>query len=429
MNLIDVLKTRNIDAEQKKGANTNEYCSPCPKCGGNDRFVFWPESNRWLCRHCKPEGGNLVGFYQHIDGLSELEALEQFFLCKGKSSKDAADAAKLAIKKQSGTTASRPAKQPRSAQTQPKKNYRVDSQLWLNKATILLEWAHKQLLANDKHLEWLKTERGLSLDTIKRHKLGWNESDLYRKRADWGLSEVKHKTTGKPKKLWIPGGLVIPGYNSSGELVRIKIRTNHEIKYILLSGSSMDAAFYGNADLKTFAIVESELDAILLQQTAGDLICPISTGSAAIKPDQATLDIIGGEPCLLMFDSDEAGIKAAVNTWLNSLKGAELWLIAAKYGKDCTEAHRNGVDLRQVVKAGLEREVLAVAPEPEPLAEKELSDTEQQGIILAAYEAQERAPGEELAALIGAMEAADGNKLEFNQALRKIKFFLARGSN
>ncbi|NCA94429.1 MAG: hypothetical protein EOM84_04585, partial [Sphingobacteriia bacterium] len=84
-NILDILKSRDIEPEAKKGATTNEFSSPCPKCGGCDRFVTWPDTNRWLCRQCNPKGGNLVAFFQLIDGLSELEALEQFFLCQGRN--------------------------------------------------------------------------------------------------------------------------------------------------------------------------------------------------------------------------------------------------------------------------------------------------------------------------------------------------------
>lgn len=417
MNINDILKSRNITTVAKK-AKTNEFCSPCPKCGGNDRFVIWPDENRWYCRQCD-EGGNLVNFFMIIDGMNELEALEQYFICQGKNATDAADAARLAIKKQAGDpqrtyTAIRREKK---AATQSKKSSKVDAQAWLEKAAALVEWAHKQLLNNQEQLSWLQNERGLTLETVKRCKLGWNPSDLYRDRNEWGLTESLHKVTGKPKKLWIPAGLIIPGYDATGNLARVKIRTGGAIKYVLLSGSEIGAAFYGDRSLQAFAVVESELDAILLYQLAPDLVCPLSSGSAAIKPDTAALELIGGHMCLLMFDADDAGVKAAVN-WHN-LTSSKLWIIPAKYGKDVTEAHKNGVDVRQIVEAGLKGK--------EPLARRELTADEQTQLINKAYERQCNRPDPQLSALIGEMEAADGNNVEFMRVLNKINIFFAQG--
>jgi DNA primase len=426
MNLLDILKSRNLKPQTKK-AKTNEYCSPCPKCGGNDRFVIWPDENRWYCRHCD-EGGNLVNFFMIIDGMNEQQALEQYFICQGKSITDATDAARLAIKKQAGDpqrtyTAIRREKK---AATHTKKSSKVDAQAWLEKAAALVEWAHKQLLSNQEQLDWLHNERGLSLETVKRCKLGWNPTTLYRDRNEWGLSESLHKVTGKPQKLWIPGGLIIPGYDAGGNLARIKIRTGGDIKYVLLSGSEIGAAFYGDRSLQAFAVVESELDAILLYQLAPDLVCPVSSGSAAIRPDAAALELIGGHKCLLMLDNDDAGVKAILNIWLD-LPDAKSWILLARHGKDVTEAFKNGVDVRQIVEAGLvDDDILAVTPTPEPLAERELTADEQTQLINKAYERQCNRPDPQLSALINEMESADGNNVEFMQVLIKINTFFAR---
>ena len=426
MNINDILKSRNITTVAKK-AKTNEYCSPCPKCGGNDRFLIWPDENRWYCRQCDT-GGNLVAFFMFADGMNEQQALEQYFICQGKSTTDAAGAARLAIKKQAGDpqrtyTAIRREKK---AATHTKKSSKVDAQAWLEKAAALVEWAHKQLLNNQEKLSWLQNERGLTLETVKRCKLGWNPSDLYRDRAEWGLTESLHKVTGKPQKLWIPGGLVIPGYDAGGNLARIKIRTGGSVKYSLLSGSEIGAAFYGDRSLQAFAVVESELDAILLYQLAPDLVCPVSSGSASIRPDAAALELIGGHKCLLMLDNDDAGIKSVLK-WLD-LPGAKSWIIPPKYGKDVTEAFKNGVDVRQIVEAGLvDGDILAITPAPEPLAEKELSADEQSQLVIKAYERQCNRPDPQLSALIGEMEAAGGNNVEFMRVLNKINTFFAQG--
>ena len=57
-------------------------------------------------------------------------------------------------------------------------------------------------------------------------------------------------------------------------------------------------------------IVESELDAILLHQEAGDLVQVIALGSASARPEQDTVQILrDAETILLSLDNDPAGIK------------------------------------------------------------------------------------------------------------------------
>ena len=41
-----------------------------------------------------------------------------------------------------------------------------------------------------------------------------------------------------------------------------------------------------NPDKKAFIVVETELDAIMLQEVAGDIVGALAMGSAAAKPDR-----------------------------------------------------------------------------------------------------------------------------------------------
>ena len=40
--------------------STSSYCGPCPKCGGDDRFVYKTDTGRFWCRQCNPKGGDLI---------------------------------------------------------------------------------------------------------------------------------------------------------------------------------------------------------------------------------------------------------------------------------------------------------------------------------------------------------------------------------
>lgn len=64
----------------KRVASTNggEYVSPCPDCGGDDRFHVWPnegETGRYWCRQCGKKG-DLIDFLCWQKGKSFKEACE-----------------------------------------------------------------------------------------------------------------------------------------------------------------------------------------------------------------------------------------------------------------------------------------------------------------------------------------------------------------
>lgn len=369
--ILDLLKQRGIEPKPKRRASSDEYSSPCPKCGGKDRFTFWLESDTFFCRGCESRG-NLVKFFQQIDGLSEQDALKEYYLCQGKSLSDAEAAAAATIKKSQGKAATnKTTTRARKTERKSPAGKDVNAELWRQKAGALVEWAHQNLLKDQAVLSWLESDRGLTLDTVKRCKLGWNPSALFRERKDWGIPDELNKN-GRPKKVWIPVGLVIPGFNSAGNLTRIKIRqpddqrpTDNDTwkRYVELSGSQREFIYFGE-NRQALIVVESELDAILIDQEAGDLITSVSTGSAANKADNdADLKTLSSARLILVsLDSDEAGEKAAVTYWLSAFKNAIDWFIPPKYGKDHTEAVvNNGFPLRAVIKLQLEE-----PPEPEP---------------------------------------------------------------
>jgi len=304
-----------------------------------------------------------------IDGLPEQDALKEYYLCQGKSVSDAEAAAAATVKKSQGEAATN--KTTTRARKTTKKSLAgkdVNAELWRQKAGALVEWAHQNLLKNEAVLSWLESERGLTLDTVKRCKLGWNPSALFRDRKDWGIPDELNKN-GRPKKVWIPKGLVIPGYNSAGNLTRVKIRLSDDQRpadndnwkrYAELSGSQREFIYFGS-NRQAFIVVESELDAILIEQEAGDIITAVSTGSAANKPnhDADVKTLSSARVVLVSLDGDEAGSKAAVRAW--KFKTARLWLLPDEYGKDHTEAKKNGLPLRDWIEMGLEE-----PPEPEP---------------------------------------------------------------
>ena len=49
--------------------SSNSLCGPCPKCGGDDRFVYKHDVDRFMCRHCHPEQGGLIDFHLWLEEI------------------------------------------------------------------------------------------------------------------------------------------------------------------------------------------------------------------------------------------------------------------------------------------------------------------------------------------------------------------------
>ena len=115
------------------------------------------------------------------------------------------------------------------------------SEQWKTNATSYVEQSHKELLLKKDILASLAA-RGLSIEVVQQYRFGWSSKDQFLSRADWGLEE-QFAVGGKPRKLWIPKGLVIPVINSTGQIIRLKVRrpewkNGDELpKYVAISGS------------------------------------------------------------------------------------------------------------------------------------------------------------------------------------------------
>ncbi|KAF1079413.1 MAG: hypothetical protein GQF41_4293 [Candidatus Rifleibacterium amylolyticum] len=262
MNIIEYLNQKGITAKQKTAV---EWCSPCPVCGGNDRFTFWPDRGRYYCRGCN-KSGDIIDLIRNVDGLSFIEA-----------------------RNLAGFEAREPGSQRHSGECRNVsgdmdiKQHTTPCELWKKKAAEFVAAAHKRLLASPEQLAWLQKVRGITIDTVKRFQLGWNDKDRYHYRPGWGLPEVT-KENGRRKTLWLPRGIVIPSYSISDELLRLKIRrpdvalqNDTDPRYVFVCGGSVAPAFFGPAK-SVFVVVESELDAILLGQECGDLATPMAIG-------------------------------------------------------------------------------------------------------------------------------------------------------
>ena len=224
---------------------------------------------------------------------------------------------------------------------------------WAAQAEKLITAAHKNLVGKPARLEWLRSNRGLTKATAERFLLGWIERDLYADRAAWALPP-ELRADGKPKKLFIPSGLLIPGPD------RLRIRRMEPGtfgKYFVVPGS-------GNAPLAIGAdhpaehtgavVVEGELDAQLLAQEIPGPLLIVASGSTSNGPDAAMVEDLTRRPFVLIsLDADEAGSRAAWRRWMPALPNATRAPMLAAWGKDHTEAYLAGRNLGEWYEAAL----------------------------------------------------------------------------
>ena len=342
MSLLDLLKEDNIYPKRKASTHGGEYKSPCPKCGGKDRFIYWPnhpEGESWWCRQCS-KGGTAVHYLVHIRNMSYSDAYKSL-----------------------GITPSHRARNYTGHRWEPQPPQEPPTKLWQQQAAAFLHWSQGILWDGVyvKIRELLFKERGLTEETVKQAGLGWISQDYYADRESWGLPESLNEQ-GKNTKLWLPAGLVIPCFRD-GQLYRMRIRrynTSDDVgKYYIVPGSSMTPVILSNSN--RFILVESELDCILLHQEAGDLATIIALGSSEIKPDSMLYErMTGADKILISLDSDKAGAYSSWKFWMEHFPQATRWPVIK--GKDPTEAYLNGLNLRKWILAGIrDREQLVQA--------------------------------------------------------------------
>lgn len=317
--MLATLLTEDSIPVRKKG--TAEYSSPCPRCGGRDRFIINAETGRGWCRQCNWKG----------DGIQYLEDFRGMKLPKAaKYTGRTVDLAR---------TKDWPDKRKRLTGTICTTN----KTLWRTKASAVIKKARRNLLDNKPSiLKRLLRERGLTIKTIKRFNLGWVSKDTWTKKADWGIP-------ADSKDLLLPAGLVIPHDNH-----RIRIRRDNPGiygKFCVVKGSNLEPMIINPTSSLPLSetpviVVESELDAMLLVQ---DLVSPytvIALGSTNTKISNELSEDLKQRPFILVaLDNDEAGEVASKRDWTSKYDNAFRTPVPTSYGKDFGDAYVNGLDV------------------------------------------------------------------------------------
>lgn len=194
VNILAIIQSDGFQYKKVATTHGGEYAGACPWCGGNDRFLVWPEhkGGRYWCRGCG-KTGDAVQYARETRNLSYFEALDFLGIEKQQLNKTK--------RRHTGPPPFIP-----KAESLPPPS-------WIEKATKLLKWSQEQLWTpGGQAAREILSGKGLNEETIRTAGIGWNPGeqgkDLYRDRRGWGLSPEFHRD-GRLKKLWLPQGLVI----------------------------------------------------------------------------------------------------------------------------------------------------------------------------------------------------------------------------
>lgn len=361
VNIVYLLEADGFHPRRVANTHGGEFHGRCPRCGGDDRLVAWPDRDKeggsYWCRQCNT-GGDLIHYCRDVRKMSFPEA------CQFVGRELPARPSYLSGRKGNASST-----QHRVAPARQNVTSVVDPDLWQSKAKNLVDEAGYYLWTyeKDRWLKWLTAVRGLSEGTIKVASLGVLLMGRFPEPEPWGL-KPEFKPNGDKKKLWLPQAHTIPLVEQE-KVLRIKFRrpkSAGDPRYLFLRGSH-PAARVVNPQSSVFAIVENELDGLLLAQEGTSLgLGVIALGSASIQPGSLKPEVqaaLKNAACILVcldFDKGQgegdkgawAGGKAA-QTWLRQFPQAIRWVPAT--GKDVGEMWNAGKSIKTWIEIGLER--------------------------------------------------------------------------
>ncbi|NDY56678.1 hypothetical protein G3N56_07965 [Desulfovibrio sulfodismutans] len=238
----------------------------------------------------------------------------------------------------------------------------MPNETWRAKATAFVTHAAERLQSSPDVLAQLAAW-GITADTAKKCRIGWNQQDKYPPRSAWGLPK-ELKPDGTERKIWLPEGLVLPFF-VGGEVVKIKIRRPHpelgpeslrDKKYWEVNPGGAQGLYfvYGRPEWTVWVIIETERDAAMVWQHTHPLhVGVMGTGSATAWPDATAAAILSRAALILLaLDSDQAGAKAR-GWWEDHFPASRRWPAPPSAGKDPGEAIGCGLDIRAWVLAGI----------------------------------------------------------------------------
>jgi len=330
-------------AEEAGAVFDHRLSSPCPlPHHEGDRssraFTIYENGRKWKCHSSCPSdanSGDVIDFYRFWKGVDFKTAVAEL-------------SQRVGLEMKSERTPV-PPMLPAPAKPDP---------AWHARAEQFVTWAEENLRSESgaSARAYLDKERGLSPETCKAFRLGYNPKTLYDDPVRWGL---------EGRNIWLPRGIVIPGF-AHGQPWYVKIRCplpgdaleNYIGAWCKRDGLP-DIKFGGPRGGRTvlfrlefpdhlpvLVLAEGEWDAMLLWEYCPDL-CDVGTlGGAGARFDALDLALLTRYVAVLVVhDDDKAGQQG--RTYIQALNARSQRIIPVKPpAHDLTDFWKAGGDLR-----------------------------------------------------------------------------------
>jgi hypothetical protein len=370
---VSILSAAEALTELKK-KTAKEYAGPCPGCGGEDRFLVWPDKGRFHCRGCG-KTGDLVTLLREFADMSCPDAHESAGQSCTATNCPAWEKCRLGARANGEAPKRKQRESLQAPVPQQERSFTPDhadtpQDKWQQQAAALIEKAHAALLADADQLAYL-AKRGLPLEAVKQYRLGWLPENRYPKREAWGLP-TECKQDGTPKKMLLPEGILIPFFAADNSPHRLRIRRSHprsnDPRYYWVPGSGNDVPVIGPETARGVVVIESDLDSLMVCWQCRDLdICTLPLGTVSAKPKDRAFAVCNSALAILVaLDCDERTNKKtglpdnpgalASRWWEKQWSRAQRWpvpTVPSPSAKDPGEYFEAGGDIRAWVLAGL----------------------------------------------------------------------------
>ncbi len=224
------------------------------------------------------------------------------------------------------------------------------SSAWQESARQVVNIAEETLWssAGEPALTYLLEQRGLTTATIRKARLGYIPGDFRDWREIAGLN--------------VPCGICIPWF-AVDELWAVKVRRGCGLpKYVQIAGGSTHGLYNADALYQhtTALFCEGEFDALLVAQEAGELVAPVTLGSAATRLTARWYGmLVGHRTIFVSYDRDDAGKRGMERLLKLSPRFCEL---PVPCGKDISDFYLNGGDLYAWLTGALQRNYKEALP-------------------------------------------------------------------
>lgn len=300
--------------------SSRSYNSPCPLCGGDDRFGYTPDPSKYPgasangglfnCRKCNYRG----------NGKMLLDHLKK------------------------GTNNYMPiTNNQKSPKIIPANQFQAPDEAWRQAYHSFL--MTRAYFLSEKNIPSI-LDRGISPATAKRY--GIVPIGQYFESPYSAPSQTSPVTRYSP-------GILIPA-RRNGTLFKVELRNydpDAKAKYIIMPGSSLHPMIFNDQTNGSgnYVIIESLLDGYMLHSQVPDLITPIALGSTTTPLDQDVVTLLNqARKILICLDNDQSGWERARHLRDQFPSST---VIIPPYGKDPGEYFQRGGDLREWLQSEL----------------------------------------------------------------------------